>query len=263
MDDPQLETVGLGVVDTHCHLGHGDEPPSALVERAQRAGIRRLIDVGIDAATTVAARQRARTLPGVVFTAGLHPCEAGRIGEDWAEIVAASADPRCVALGETGFDFHWDRASPAAQAEAFERHLDLAARIGKPVVVHCREAFDATFATLAAHPQVRTVLHCFSGGLAEARRALDLGCFLSFAGPLTYPRAAPLREAAAFAPVDRILVETDAPFLPPQGRRGQRNEPAFVVAVLEALASARGLRRVELAAQTTATARAVFGPGLD
>lgn len=131
-------------------------------------------------------------------------------------------------------------------------------RLDKPVVVHCREAFDATFATIAAHRDARCVLHCFSGGIADARRALDLGCVLSFAGPLTYPRADALREAAAFAPDERIVVETDAPFLPPRGRRGQRNEPAWVAAVVEQLATVRGTTVDAAAALTTANAMRVF-----
>lgn len=256
---PKRAGLPAEVIDTHCHLGHGDESADVLVARARAAGLVQVIDVGIDAETTAAARKRARSLDGVRFTAGLHPCSADRIADDWTAIADAATDPACVAIGETGYDFYWDRASPRAQAAAFERHLALAAAVSKPVVVHCRDGFDATFATLREHPDARCVLHCFSGGVDEARTALDLGCTLSFAGPLTYPRADALRDAAAFAPDDRVLVETDAPFLPPQGRRGQRNEPAFVIAVLERLAAVRGTDLRTIAKLTTANARALFG----
>ncbi len=252
--EPELSAV----IDTHCHLGHGDTPPAELAARARACGVVGMIDVGIDAVTTEAARARSHALDGVRFTAGLHPCDADRLEEDWSILEECATDPRCVAVGETGFDFYWDRATPAHQRTSFERHLDLARRLSKPVVVHCRDAFAATFDVLNSYPDIRAVLHCFAGGVDEARTALDLGCMLSFAGPISYPRADALRAAAAFAPADRILVETDAPFLPPQGHRGQRNEPALVREVLAALARARGAEEAELAVVTTANARRTF-----
>lgn len=250
--------ITAAVIDTHCHLGHGESNPVELVARARAQGVVGLIDVGIDAATTEAARARSQSIEGVRFTAGIHPCDADRLDEDWETIQSCAGDHRCVAVGETGFDFYWDRATPARQKESFERHLDLASRLAKPVVVHCRDAFDATFEVLAANTSVQAVLHCFAGGVDEARRALDLGCMLSFAGPVTYPRSDDLRAAAAFAPEDRILVETDAPFLPPQGHRGQRNEPALVREVLRTIARVRSATETELAAATTANARRTF-----
>lgn len=259
--DEAPEARPAPVIDTHCHLGHGDEEPGALVDRARASGVVAWVDVGIDATTSVAALARSQALADVRFTAGLHPCSADQLDDDWATIEDCASDPRCVAIGETGFDFYWDRSTPARQREAFERHLDLAHRLGKPVVVHCRDAFDATFEVLGAHPDARAVLHCFAGGVDEARRALDLGCMLSFAGPLTYPRADDLRAAAAFAPEDRILVETDSPFLPPQGFRGQRNEPALVREVLKELARVRRMPEDAAATRTTANARRTF-PGL-
>lgn len=246
------------MIDTHCHLGHGDTDPAQLIARARENGVVGFIDVGIDAATSLAAQARSRTFDEVRFTAGIHPCDADRLDEDWPTVEECALDPRCVAVGETGFDFHWDRSTPARQRESFERHIELARALGKPTVVHCREAFTATFEVIAAHRDVRTVLHCFAGGVDEARTALDLGCMLSFAGPLTYPRAEELRAAATFAPEDCILVETDAPFLPPQGYRGQRNEPARVRDVLATLARIRGVTEDSLAAATTANARRTF-----
>jgi len=255
-DEPDVRPAP--VIDTHCHLGHGEEEPGTLIDRARARGVVAWVDVGIDATTSVAARARSHALANVRFTAGLHPCSADQLDDDWATIEICALDPQCVAVGETGFDFYWDRSTPARQREAFERHLDLARRLDKPVVVHCRDAFDATFEVLESHRDARAVLHCFAGGVDEARRALDLGCMLSFAGPLTYPRSDDLRAAAAFSPEDRILVETDSPFLPPQGYRGQRNEPALVREVVKELARVRGIAEDAAADRTTANARRTF-----
>ncbi|MCA8955634.1 MAG: TatD family hydrolase, partial [Planctomycetes bacterium] len=194
----------------------------------------------------------------VRFAAGLHPNSAGSLAEDWPGLTTLCRAPDCAAVGETGLDYHWDRATPEQQKFALDAHLQLADELGKPVVIHCRDAFADIFEHLALFPRVRGVLHCFSGGIAEARRALDLGYSLSFAGPLTYPRNTALREAAAFAPADRVVVETDAPFLPPQSRRGKTNEPACVVEVLATLAELRGIEFAAAAALTTGNAERLF-----
>jgi Tat protein secretion system quality control protein TatD with DNase activity len=187
------------IFDTHCHLGlDGAVAPAEEHARAVAADVDALLVVGIDAATSAAARALAH-LPGVRWSAGLHPNDATRFAAEWPAIAA-----------------------------------------------------------LRSEPPVRGVMHCFSGGVDEARQALDLGLHLSFAGPLTYPKNDALRAAAAFAPADRILVETDAPFLPPQRRRGQRNEPAYIVETLTALAVARGVDFAAAAAATYGNARALF-----
>ena len=268
------------IFDTHCHLGFAAADAGAdagagggsssagdaatrgrattiadhaadVHRRAVDAGVVLLLDVGIDLASSLAARARAAVLPGVAFSAGLHPNDSGRLDAQWAELEALCRGADCSAVGETGLDSYRDTATPAQQEEAFERHLALAKELDKPVVIHCREAFARVYAVVARHPGVRGVMHCFTGGVAEARAALDLGLHLSFAGPLTYPRSDALRAAAAFAPADRLLVETDAPFLPPQGRRGQRNEPAWVVVTLAKLAELRGVGVDEMGAVTT------------
>ncbi|MFN9304651.1 MAG: TatD family hydrolase [Planctomycetota bacterium] len=248
----------MPIFDTHCHLGlDGAVAPAEEHARAVAADVDALLVVGIDAATSEAARALSR-LPGVRWSAGLHPNDATRFDADWPAIAALARDPSCAAIGETGMDCFRDRTPLAQQERSLRAHLALARELDLPVVFHCRDAFAPMFAVLRSEPPVRGVMHCFSGGVDEARQALDLGLLLSFAGPLTYPKNDALRAAAAFAPADRILVETDAPFLPPQRRRGQRNEPAYIVETLTALAIARGVDFAAAAAATYANARALF-----
>lgn len=249
----------MQVFDTHCHLGlDGRADPAGEHARARQAGVTAMLVVGIDAASSRAARELAG-LSGVRWSAGLHPNDSTRFADDWPTIAALARDPGCAAIGETGLDLFRDRAPLAVQEASLRAHLALARELDLPVVFHCREAFAPLFAALRSAPSVRGVMHCFSGGIDEARQALDLGLYLSFAGPLTYPKNDALRRVAAWAPADRLLVETDAPFLPPQRRRGQRNEPAFVVETLAALASLRELPLADAAALTFDNARRLFG----
>jgi TatD DNase family protein len=251
----------MQVFDTHCHLGlDGKVPPDDEHARAVAAGVTGMLVVGIDAASSAAARDLAR-LRGVRWSAGLHPNDASRFDQEWPAIdaLARSGAPRCAALGETGMDCYRDRTPLDQQRRSLLAHLQLARELDLPVVFHCRDAFAPMFAVLRDEPRVRGVMHCFSGGEAEAREALALGLYLSFAGPLTYPKNGALRAVAAAAPADRILVETDAPFLPPQRVRGKRNEPAYVVDTLATLASVRGLALADAAALTFANATALFG----
>ncbi|MCA8941269.1 MAG: TatD family hydrolase [Planctomycetes bacterium] len=247
------------IFDTHCHLGYDDPNDGAPdVARARDAGVELLLDVGIDLASSLRARARASQLDGVFSSAGLHPNDCGKIDAEWGELERLCRSTACTAVGETGLDFFRDHTTPEQQIEAFERHLELAVEIDKPVIVHCRDAFDRTFEVLRRFPGVRGVMHCFSGGPADAERALELGFYLSFAGPLTYKKSDELRAAAAAVPADRMLVETDAPFLPPQSRRGKRNEPALVVETLTKLAEVRGIEFEAAAERTTANARTLF-----
>jgi len=250
--------IAMEVFDTHCHLGlDGKATPDDEHARAVAAGVTGMLVVGIDAATSAAARSLAR-LPGVRWSAGLHPNDASRFAAEWPAIAELARDPTCCAIGETGMDCFRDRTPLDRQEQSLRAHLQLAREFGLPVIFHCRDAFAPLFAVLRGEPLVRGVMHCFSGGVDEARQALDLGLSLSFAGPLTYPKNEALRAAAAFAPADRVLVETDAPFLPPQKRRGQRNEPAYVVETLATLAAVRGIALADAAAQTFANACALF-----
>ncbi|MCC7397800.1 MAG: TatD family hydrolase [Planctomycetes bacterium] len=249
----------MQVFDTHCHLGlDGKIAPEEEHARAVAAGVTGLLVVGIDAATSKAARELAR-LPGVRWSAGLHPNDSTRFAAEWPELVALAKSPGCAAIGETGLDCFRDRTPLDQQERALRQHLALADELGLPVILHCRDAFAPLFAVLRQVRPQRGVMHCFSGGVDEARTALDLGLLLSFAGPLTYPKNAALREAAAFAPADRVLVETDAPFLPPQQHRGHRNEPAYVVETLATLATVRGLSLAAAAELTFANSVALFG----
>lgn len=250
----------IELFDSHCHLGfHPEFDAEALWANARDAGVLGAVDVGIDLASSLAARGRAAALAGVRWSAGLHPTETGAFEQEWSQLRDLAADPTCAAIGETGLDFYWDKATPREQEHSFRAHLALARDLDLPVILHCRDAFADTYRILSSEAPVRGVMHCFSGGPDEAARAVELGLHVSFAGPVSYPKNDALRAAAALVPADRVLVETDAPFLPPKSRRGQKNQPAFVGETAAAVADARSVPIEELAAQTTANARRLFG----
>jgi len=237
--------------DDHCHLhlrGAGPDEVAAAVADAAAAGVERLVTVGCDVDDSRAALEVARAHPGVVATAGVHPHEASG-GIDGLE--ALLADPQVVAVGECGLDFHYDHSPRDAQRQVFADQVALALQHDLPLVIHTREAWDETFDVLAAEgvPE-RTVFHCFTGGPAEVRRCLDAGAMVSFSGILTFTSAGDVREAAAQCPLDRILVETDSPFLAPVPHRGRRNRPALLPVVGAALAEVRG-ESVDLVAAAT------------
>lgn len=245
------------MIDTHAHLD-ALEDGSEAVARARAAGVDRIVAVGSGLESCRLTLEIAERHDGVFAALGIHPHQAG--GEDAErvqELRRLLRHERAVAVGETGLDFFRDYAPREAQARLFERHLQIAAELGKPVVVHTRDADDATAAALEAF-EGRVVLHCFSSpGLLPV--ALERDYYVSFAGNVTYPSAGALREAAAAVPADRVLVETDTPYLAPQPRRGRRNEPANVVHTLAALAEARGEDPDELEARIDANATALFG----
>jgi len=246
------------VIDTHAHLDACADRPSALVGRARAAGVHRILTVGTTLEGGRSAIAIAEREEGVFAVVGIHPHEAdgpdaGRL-RDLAELFASE---QAVALGEIGLDYFRDYAPHGAQRKLFERQLELAAELEKPVVVHTRAADEDTLAALAGFDGT-VVLHCFSSpGLLEP--ALERGWYVSFAGNVTFPKAPELREAAARVPADRILAETDSPYLAPQPRRGRPNEPAFVVHTLATLAEARGEEPAELEERIEANAAAAFG----
>jgi TatD DNase family protein len=255
-----IRVLGMQVFDTHCHLGlDGKVSPQEEHARAVAAGVTDFCVVGIDAGTSAAAAELS-ALPGVRWSAGLHPNDATRFCDEWPAIERLARTPGCAAIGETGIDCFRDRTPLDRQIESLHRHVELARELGLAVIFHCRDAFAPLFEQLARYGTVRGVMHCFSGGVDEARRSLDLGLDLSFAGPLTYPKNDELRRAAAFAPLERIHVETDAPFLPPQPYRGKRNEPAYVVLTLQTLAECRGIDLRTAAAATHANGLRLFTP---
>lgn len=245
------------LVDAHCHLlGSDVENPNldAVLERARRAGVSGFVAVGTQLGDSRAVLDLARSRADVAASLGVHPHEASAWGPDTeAGLLDLLRDPACRFVGETGLDWHYDFSPREAQERAFRAQIRLARRLGKPLMVHTREAPQATLALLREEGggAVRGVIHCFTEDRAFAEAALDLGFYLSFSGIVTFRNAEVIRAVAAWAPGDRILVETDAPYLAPAPHRGRRNEPAFVVHVAEAVARLRGVAPQALAEQTT------------
>jgi TatD DNase family protein len=249
------------VIDTHCHLDHCDPPDGELVERAREAGLNRLATVGTNAASVDRALAAAREHDEVFAIVGRHPHNTEGFGPaDLDEIERAAADPKARALGETGLDYYRDYAPRSDQRRAFEAQLELAARLGLPVAIHTRAAEDDTFAILREHVAAlpAVILHCFSAP-DRLDESVELGYLCSFAGNVTYPKAADLQGAAAELPAHLLLVETDAPFLSPQPLRGKPNEPANVVHTAHHVAGLRGLTYEELERTVEANAARVFG----
>lgn len=254
------------LIDTHAHLFDDrfrkDLP--AVLDRAAAAGVERVVCLGIDLQSSRQSVEIANRYPLVVAAVGIQPNSAAEARPgDWEEIVKlAETEPRVVAIGETGLDRYWDRAPFALQEDYFTRHVELARRLDKPFVIHCREAEADVVKALREHSSkgpLRSVMHSFSGDLATAQACLGMGLFISFAGMVTYPTAQNLRDVAKEVPLDRLLVETDCPYLAPQPVRGRRNEPAFVAHTAALLAEAKGVSVAELEEATTRNARALFG----
>ena len=239
------------MIDTHAHLDALDDPKSAL-ERARAAGVERVVAIGSGSASTRATLAIAEGEPGVAVAAGVHPHQAAD-----GEPLDVLLDDRIVAVGEIGLDFYRDYAPRDDQRRVFDRQLQLAEEHGKAVIIHSRAADDETAAALAGF-EGTVVLHCFSSpGLLPV--ALERGYYVSFAGNVTYPKAPELRGAARAVPADRILAETDCPYLAPQPLRGKRNEPAYVIHTLASLADARGEDAEELGGRIDENATAAFG----
>lgn len=245
--------------DSHCHVAY-DGVGLESVARAAAAGVERVITIGTDVARSnealeVARRGRAQGL-ALWPTAGVHPHDAkGGLGA-LADLLGR---PEVVGVGECGFDYYYEHSDRAVQREVFAAQIELARRTDLTLVVHTRDAWDDTFAVLdeVGVPE-RTIIHCFSGGPAEARRCLERGAYLSFSGIITFKNAADTRDAAALCPLDRLLVETDAPFLAPVPHRGKPNEPAWVALVGAAVAAARGVDTADVEAATWANTEAAF-----
>ncbi|WP_260705999.1 TatD family hydrolase [Edaphobacter flagellatus] len=277
------------LIDSHAHLDFYTSHPAErdeVLARAYDAGVKTILAIGIgqnpaemhlalDLANTVTGDRQ----PRIFASAGIHPEQAhNATHESLAELTRLASQPRCIAIGEIGLDYyHLENPDIETQKKAFIAQMKIAASLNKPILIHCRtselatpkakekygpaDAWADTIALIEEHFKpsgLPGIMHCFSGNVEDARRSLDLGFYLSFAGNLTYPKAQQIRDAAAFAPIDRILVETDAPFLAPIPFRGQRNEPAYVAHTAAAVAQLRGISSDELAARTTENFHRLF-----
>ena len=246
-------------VDSHCHLFLLEGGPAAAVEAARAAGVATIVCPGIDPETSRRSVELAESFRGVFATAGMHPHDASAFDpRAGAEIEELLANPRVVAVGECGLDFYRMRSPRSDQEAAFRTQVALAAEADLPLVVHVRDAWDAILRLLDEGRADRVVLHCFTGDVDTARSCAARGWYLSFAGNITYPKNDELRAAAAAVPLDRVLVETDSPFLAPQRIRGRDNTPANVVDVIEAIASARGLSPQDVQNATARNAATAF-----
>jgi TatD DNase family protein len=261
--------VTLRLTDAHAHLD-GDsfgEDLDAVIARAREAGLERIVLIGLwrSEGNFGNALDLARRDPGLFSaTVGIHPHEAVKVPEsDWALLEALARDPLVRGVGETGLDFHYDFSPRPVQIEAFRRSIALAGAVGKPVVVHVREADQACAEVLAEAgvPAAGGVIHCFTGDWERAKAYLDLGLFLSIAGVVTFRSAEDLRQAVKQIPLDRLMIETDSPYLAPIPHRGKRNEPAYVARTAEVVAELKGLSVEELGRVTGENARLFFGMG--
>jgi len=248
------------VIDSHTHLDHGPAPEDELVAAAREAGVKRILTIGMDEEGNRAALAAAERFEEVFAAVGRHPNSAhdfdDAAAQDLAELAAA---PLCRAVGETGLDYYRDRAPRADQERAFLAQIEVARSAGKPLVIHTRAADDDTVATLATRAQgVEVVMHCFSMP-DRLDECLERGWWISFAGNVTYPKASDLAEAAERVPDDRLLVETDAPYLTPQPVRKERNQPAFVTHTARFVAERRGVSYAELEQVVGSNAAGLFG----
>jgi TatD DNase family protein len=259
---PPPEPLRGEVFDAHCHLDAMGVPVDGAMAAARAVGVVRVVTVGDTVASSAWCVAAARAHPDVYAAVAVHPTEvAGLTDVGYAALSDLAADDRVVAIGETGLDNHWDRTTPVEQELHFRRHIQLAKDAGKPIMIHDREAHDAVLRILREEgpPPAGVVFHAFSGDAPMARECADQGFLLSFPGVVTFRNAPSLREAAAAAPLEALLVETDAPFLTPHPHRGRPNAPYLIPLTLRVIADIRGLDESELCAAVTANGARVFG----
>jgi len=265
---PAPEPLPAPALDAHCHLDLIEQPAGEVLAAARAAGITRVITVGVDLPSSRWSADHAAPGDGVYAAVAIHPNETAAAAsspaqrdEVLAEIARLAALPQVRAVGETGLDYYRDYAPRAQQRDWFRAHIAIAKQSGKALMIHDREAHDDVLAILDAEgPPERVVFHCFSGDAAMAKRCADAGYVMSFAGNLTFANAPALREAAAAAPADLLLVETDAPFLTPVPHRGKRNAPWLTAHTLRKLAEVKDMDLAELCHEVTRTAERIFGP---
>lgn len=246
----------MRLVDSHCHLDDSkfDADRDEAIARARAMGVATMLAVGTGSGPPdlEAGLRIAQRYPFVYATVGVHPHDASKATEEtFSRLGELAGGEKVAAVGEIGLDYHYDFSPRPVQREVFVRQLEIAAEYGKPVVIHTREAWEDTLALLRGRLSFGGILHCFTGDERQAREALDLGLYLAFGGVLTFPKSEDVRRAARMAPEDRLLVETDCPYLAPAPHRGRRNEPAFVVEVARRLAEERGQSIERIAEATT------------
>jgi TatD DNase family protein len=252
------------LIDSHCHLDDEkfDADREQVIERALAAGVERMMAIGTgDGPPDLETAIRLADRHAFIFaTIGVHPHEASKAGPDtFGQLRDLAAHPKVLAIGEIGLDYHYDFSPREVQRAVFAKQLEIAAETGKPIVIHTREAWPDTMEMLREHWRGAGIMHCFTGDEQQAREALDLGFHLSFGGVLTFPKADAVRQAARITPDDRLLVETDCPYLAPVPHRGKRNEPSFMVETVRRLAEVRGRTVEEMAELTTANFARLFG----
>ena len=254
----------MSLFDTHAHLHFPDfdADRAEMMARARKAGVGRMLTIGTEVPTSRAAIALAQAEPDVWAAVGVHPHDAAEADEaTLAEIESLAGVARVVAIGEIGLDFFRNLSPRDVQERVFRHLIGVARRARKPVIVHCREAHPEVLGILGEEraAEVGGIMHCFSGDVAVARRCLELGLLISLAGPVTYPNARALPEVARFVPADRLVVETDCPFLPPQGYRGKRNEPAYLAITAARVAELRGEPLEEFAQRSSENACRLLG----
>ncbi|OYT71877.1 MAG: hydrolase TatD [Armatimonadetes bacterium JP3_11] len=247
--------------DTHCHLNHPElyAEWSAVLFRAQQSGLYRLFVIGYDLESSRRGVQLAEQSDALYAAVGIHPHDAVQCTrETLMELRELARSPRVAAIGEIGLDFYRDLSPREAQYQAFHAQMQLAAELGLPVVIHCREAYEELLDVLSEYPAVRGVLHCFAGSAEQAQRGLALGYFLGIGGVITFKSAESLRAIVRTMPRDRLLLETDAPYLAPHPYRGERNEPAYLPLIAQRVAELWGIALNALSEQTEANVRTLF-----
>ncbi len=267
---PPPEPLPAEALDSHCHLDLIERPVPEVLAEARAAGIVKVVTIGVDLPTSRWAADCADEHPDVYAAVAIHPNDTARAAASagardavLAEIAVLAERPRVRAIGETGLDYYRDWAPAEVQREWFRAHIDIAKRTGRALVIHDREAHEDVLRILDEEgPPERVVFHCFSGDAAMAKRCAEAGYLMSFAGNVTFSSAQPLRDAAAAAPLELILVETDAPFLTPVPNRGKPNSPAMVAHTLRAIAEVKHVDVAELCGAVTAAGERAFGPWL-
>lgn len=256
-----------GVCDSHAHLTSSDifEQVDAVLERAQAAGVITIVNICTDALSLENGFVLSKRYPWVYQAVAVHPHDAEKEGETFFPVVAEYARKGdIVAIGETGLDYHYHHSTPEIQQHFLREHLKLALKCKLPVIIHCREAFSDFFKIIDADYMVNNrhapgVLHCFTGTLADAHQVLDRGWYISISGIATFKKSTELREVAKIVPLDRLLIETDAPYLAPQSKRGRPNEPAYIVETAEVVAAVKGISLEQLIQVTSQNAHCLFG----